>query len=363
MIVLGIETSCDETALALVDEGRCLASVMSSQVDIHALFGGVVPELASREHSRLIGPLLDLLIAYSGLAERFWLSIGAVAVSRGPGLLGSLLVGVSFAKALALGRALPLIGVNHLEAHLLVAALESELLFPALGVLVSGGHTNLYRIDNPLDFQPLGRTLDDAAGEAFDKFAKLAGLPYPGGVLLDALAGRGDRLAVEFPRPYTKNDNLDFSFSGLKTAGAAWLAEHPEARFPQGAAPARDRLEQAPQILCDVAASYMLAVADTLKIKARMAHSRFGPACIVLAGGVAASMVVRRAMGELAAELGLPLFIPSPKLCTDNGVMVAWTGLLQAKAGRFHGLDLTAVPRGQAILADYLQTSGVSSAS
>ena len=373
MLVLGVESSCDETALALVSERGELASVMASQVDVHALFGGVVPELASREHARLIGPLLDQLWRTSGLG---WDAVDRIAVTRGPGLLGSLLVGLTFAKALALGRGLPLIGVNHLHAHLLVAGMPpggaqraappdlpraeerarpGRLIFPALGVLVSGGHTHLYRMDGPTALMALGRTLDDAAGEACDKFAKMAGLPYPGGALLDELGRRGRADERLFPRPYTHNENFDFSFSGLKTAGAAWLAAHPGARFPLGDGPARERLDAAPQDLCDAAASYLLAVAETLVIKARRTAALFRPRSLVLAGGVAANSVVRRLFAHLADEWGIPLLVPPPALCTDNGVMVAWNGLLLAREGLYHGLDLSAVPRGRPLPEDWLR--------
>lgn len=189
MLVLGIETSCDDTGLALVDENGLVASVMASQVPIHALFGGVVPELASREHARLIGPLFDRLLQESGKSLQH---IDRIAVTRGPGLLGSLLVGVSFAKTLSLAADIPLIGINHLHAHLLAAGLENEIPFPALGVLVSGGHTHLIRMDSPVDMHVLGKTLDDAAGEACDKFGKMLGLPYPGGMYLDKLGQLGD---------------------------------------------------------------------------------------------------------------------------------------------------------------------------
>ncbi|MCH5277235.1 MAG: tRNA (adenosine(37)-N6)-threonylcarbamoyltransferase complex transferase subunit TsaD [Desulfovibrionaceae bacterium] len=375
MLVLGIESSCDETALALVNDEGELASVMASQVDVHALFGGVVPELASREHARLIGPLLDHLLEKiwrtSGLG---WANVDRIAVTRGPGLLGSLLVGLAFAKALALGRGLPLIGVNHLHAHLLVAGMpprprhsadlppppgQARLEFPALGVLVSGGHTHLYRMDGSTKLLALGRTLDDAAGEACDKFAKMAGLPYPGGALLDALGSRGRADGRLFPRPYTQNENLDFSFSGLKTAGAAWLAAHPDARFSPGDGLAREglprALDAAPQNLCDAAASYLLAVAETLVIKARRAATLFRPRSVVLAGGVAANSVVRRLFAELADEWGIPLLAPPPALCTDNGVMVAWNGLLLAREGLRHGFDLSAVPRGRPLPEDWLR--------
>ncbi len=353
MLILGIESSCDETALALCGDSGTVASVISSQADLHALFGGVVPELASREHARLIGPLLDSLLSKAGLGPDPWDKIDRIAVTRGPGLLGCLLVGVAFAKALAVASDKPLIGVDHLQAHLLAADLEHNLPYPSLGVLISGGHTHLYRMDSPVDMAVLGRTIDDAAGEACDKFAKMAGLPYPGGALLDALGRRGRADKDLFPRPYTHNDNLDFSFSGLKTAGLSWIMNHPEAKFPAGGLPARDRLDMASPELCDAAASFLLAIAETLCIKARRAMSTFAPRSIVVAGGVAANSVVRSAFAALSTETGLPLYIPSPALCGDNAAMVARAGWHMAMAGRCHGLELSAIPRGHAIPQDW----------
>ena len=353
MLVLGIESSCDETALALVDEGGVRASVISSQADIHALFGGVVPELASREHARLIGPLLDSLLEKAALGPDPWKKVDFIAVTRGPGLMGSLLVGVAFAKGLSLAHGIPLIGVDHLQGHLLAAELENDIAWPALGVLISGGHTHLYRMDSPVDMTVLGKTMDDAAGEACDKFAKAAGLPYPGGALLDALGRRGTADPHLFPRPYTHNDNLDFSFSGLKTAGALWLSQHPEAHFPGGDGPAKERLHLASQKLCDAAASYLLAIAETLSIKAVRAMEHFSPKSIVVAGGVAANSVVREEFSRLAEKRGIPLFIPRLALCGDNAVMIAKAGLHMATAGRIHDLSLSTVPRGQTIPQDW----------
>ena len=354
MLVLGVESSCDETALALCDDNGILASVVSSQADLHALFGGVVPELASREHARLIGPLLDDLLHRAGLGDDPWRRIDRIAVTRGPGLLGCLLVGVAFAKSMALAHDIPLIGINHLHAHLLAADLENTLLYPALGVLVSGGHTHLYEMRSPVDMKVLGRTIDDAAGEACDKFAKAAGLPYPGGALLDALGKRGAPDANMFPRPYTHNDNLDFSFSGLKTAGMLWLEKHPEARFPSSDIPARERLDQASQELCGAAASYLAAVSETLAIKAQRAMQGSAPRSIVVAGGVAANSFVRREFAVLAKKNGIPLFIPRPSLCGDNGAMIARAGWHAARAGRCHSLALSAIPRGQPIPEDWI---------
>ena len=353
MLVLGIESSCDETALALVDDNGVRAAVISSQADIHALFGGVVPELASREHARLIGPLLDSLFRQADLGPDPWKVIDRIAVTRGPGLMGSLLVGVAFAKSLAMAHDIPLIGIDHLQGHLLAAELENTIVWPALGVLISGGHTHLYRMDSPVDMTVLGKTIDDAAGEACDKFAKDAGLPYPGGALLDALGKKGHADPHMFPRPYTHNDNLDFSFSGLKTAGALWLSQHPESHFPAGDTPARDRLDQASQQLCDAAASYLLAIADTLVIKACRAMELFRPKSIVVAGGVAANSVVRSEFTRLAEKRHIPLFIPRLALCGDNAVMIAKAGWHMARAGRVHDLSLSAIPRGQTIPQDW----------
>lgn len=356
MLVLGIETSCDDTGLALVDENGLVSSVMASQVPLHALFGGVVPELASREHARLIGPLLDKLLADSG---KKLTDIDRIAVTRGPGLLGSLLVGVAFAKSLSLAADIPLIGVNHLHAHLLVAGLENNLSFPALGVLVSGGHTHLIQMNSPVDMKVWGKTLDDAAGEACDKFGKMLGLPYPGGMYLDKLGQLGKIDKNCFPRPYTKNENYDFSFSGMKTAASLWLEQHPDALLslpPLGQNYSEDFFEKASEEAKNAAASYLYAIADTLVIKAKRVLKEFAPKCIVVAGGVAANSFVRRQLAIFADENHLPLYIPKPKFCSDNGIMVAYAGLLLAKMGLCHDENLTAIARGKPIPHDYLQT-------
>ena len=362
MLVLGIESSCDDTGLALIDDTGIVASVMASQIPVHALFGGVVPELASREHARLIGPLLDKLWTDS---SKKLLDVDYIAVTRGPGLLGSLLVGVAFAKALAFGANKPLIGINHLHAHLLVACLENEVEFPALGLLVSGGHTHLIQMNSPIDMVVLGKTLDDAAGEACDKFGKVIGLPYPGGAYLDKLGQLGTVNKKLFPRPYIRNQNLDFSFSGMKTAGSAWFSTHPEAAltlldFDENYSD--EFFQNAPQITKDGAASYLDAIADTLKIKAEralvMMQAQNTPAkSIIVAGGVAANSFVRQTMSDFAKNKRIPLFIPRTALCADNGVMIAYTGLLLARLGLSHGFDLTAIARGKPIPFDYISTA------
>lgn len=358
MLVLGIESSCDETALALVRGGRLLGQSLSSQVDVHALFGGVVPELASREHGRSIGPLYDRLMQKCGVRPE---EIDGVAVARGPGLLGSLLVGVAFAKALAEGLAKPIVGVNHLHAHVLAAALEQPLEFPALALLISGGHTHLYLVRSPLDFVLLGRSLDDAAGEALDKFGKMLGLPYPAGRYIDEFGQNelGQSLDADvklFPRPYLDNDNLDFSFSGLKTAALNLLKERPELRFLPGPALPEGK---AGLTLKEYCAAYAQTVALTLAEKTRRALGRMAEEGValkglILAGGVAANSRVRTEMSALVGAAGLPLVAPSPALCTDNAAMIACAGEFLFKAGYSHPLSFAAVPRGQAVPQDYV---------
>lgn len=357
MLVLGVETSCDETGVALVRHGSFLAESLASQTDIHAVFGGVVPEIASREHQRMLPLLFAELLAKTGVSAG---EIDAIAVARGPGLLGSLLVGLSFAKGLCLATGAELVGVDHLHAHLLAPGLETELRFPALGLLVSGGHTHIYRMNGPTDFRLLGRTLDDAAGEAFDKVAKLLNLPYPGGRYLDDLSRGVDPDPKMFPLAYVHNDNLDFSFSGLKTAVAEYLSKRlhlayavmPDARTlqEQGAL----ALAPHPQELALVAASFNRAVAETLRIKVERALAlESGLASLVVAGGVAANSHVREAMRLVASAHGLSLCLPRPALCTDNAAMIAHAGGLALDMGYRHGLELESIPRGRAVPCDW----------
>jgi N6-L-threonylcarbamoyladenine synthase len=348
MLCLGIETSCDDTAVALVRDFRLERALAAHQDDVHTLFGGVVPELASREHYRRIGPLYDSLLALLPEAGR----PDVIAVSRGPGLLGSLLVGLAFAKGLALANGAALVGVNHLHAHLLAGGLEHAILYPCLGLLVSGGHTLLCRMQSPQNFEILGRTLDDAAGEAFDKIAKMLGGPYPGGCFIEQ-AGKGGAVQPRlFIKPYLNNENLDFSFSGLKTAAAAILAARAELRFESGQLPG-----DASQAQRDFCASLMYSIAQTLKIKFERALAREraqgrAVASLTVAGGVAANSVLRSAMREMADAAGLPFVLPSVGLCTDNAAMVAYCGSLLHAEGLYHDLSLSAVARGQAIPDD-----------
>ncbi len=357
MICLGIESSCDETALGLVQDGKLLDSILATQVELHALFGGVVPELASREHYRFIGRLYDTLLARNSLTGQ---DIDYIAVSRGPGLLGALLVGVAFAKGLAFASQKPLIGINHLHAHLLAVGLEEHIDFPALGVLVSGGHTHIYRMDNENSMLLLGKTLDDAAGEAFDKVAKILGLPYPGGKILDELAKLGtkeEKGKKLFPRPYLDNDNLDFSFSGLKTAASLYIAQHPKL-IQQITNLSKQALTEhnTSSELCHMCAAFVSAIVDTLCIKTNRALERNKDIkTIILAGGVAANSQLRCAMHELATQNSVHLMVPSPALCTDNGAMVAYAGWLYAQQGLHNTLDFETIPRGKPIPQDYIQ--------
>ena len=305
-IVLGIETSCDETAAAVVvGASSVLSSVVSSQVDLHARYGGVVPEVASRAHVELLTPVVAQAVIESGLADH---EIEAVAATTGPGLIGSLLVGVSAAKVLALVWDIPFVAVNHLEAHLYAAFLEEpELELPLVVLLVSGGHTMLIQMVDHGDYTVLGTTLDDAAGEAFDKVARYLGLGYPGGPAIDALAIEGDAAAVSFPRAML-NDGLDFSFSGIKTAVVNHVRKHPEVET------------------ADVAASFQEAVVDVLTHKARLAAQQVRAKGLCLAGGVAANSRLRERLLDVCVEDGLAAFLPSPAMCTDNAAMVAAAG-------------------------------------
>ncbi len=363
MICLGIESSCDETALAVVQDGRLLASTLATQVEMHALFGGVVPELASREHYRFMGPLYDTVLQKAEISPQ---DVDVYAVSRGPGLLGALLVGVGFAKGLALASNKPVLGINHLHAHLLAVGLEQELRFPALGVLVSGGHTHLYKIRSADDFEVLGRTLDDAAGEAFDKVGKVLGLAYPAGRVFDALSQRGYECITAadkklFPRPYLGNDTLDFSFSGLKTAATQYIAKHPDLATSLKDIPMADTAKVdavmgcASHELCRMCAAFTEAVVDTLCLKSAKALQKHPDIkSIIMAGGVAANSHLRKGMQKLAEKKALQLLVPSPALCTDNAAMVAYCGWLYGQKGLYHPLDFESFARGQVVPENWL---------
>ncbi len=304
--ILGIETSCDETAAAVVAGGtRVLSSVVSSQVDLHARFGGVVPEIASRAHVELLTPVVAEALVEAGIDGD---GVDAVAATVGPGLVGSLLVGVSAAKALALVWDVPFVAVNHLEAHLYAAFLEEpDLELPLVVLLVSGGHTMLIAMEDHGRYRLLGQTLDDAAGEAFDKVARYLGLGYPGGPAIDRLGATGDATAIDFPRGML-DAGLDFSFSGLKTAVINHVRKHPDSDT------------------ADVAASFQEAVVDVLVAKARRAAAEVGAKGLCLGGGVAANSRLRERFLDVCEEDGLRGFLPSRSLCTDNAAMVAAAG-------------------------------------
>ncbi len=308
--VLGIETSCDETAAAVVvDGGLIRSSVVSSQVDLHARYGGVVPELAGRAHVARFNPVVTEALEQAGLGPvGDGPPVDAVAATCGPGLIGSLLVGLSGAKALARAWEVPFVGVNHLEAHLFAPLLEErDLRWPLVVLLVSGGHTLLIEMGGPGDYRLLGQTLDDAAGEAYDKVARYLGLGYPGGPAIDRIAGQGDPEAFAFPRALS-GESYDFSFSGLKTSVVRTVERHPEAEA------------------ADVAASFQAAVVDVLVAKTERAVRALGAAGVCLAGGVAANSLLRTRMAEAAAGAGVPCYLPSRAMCTDNAAMVAAAG-------------------------------------
>lgn len=302
-VILGIETSCDETAAAVVVGGHEVrSSVVSSQIDLHARFGGVVPEVASRAHVEQIVPVIVEALGEAGIEGR---EVDAVAATYGPGLIGALLVGVSAAKALALVWDVPFVAVNHLEGHLVASFLEEpDLELPLVVLLVSGGHTMLVALETPTEYRVLGATLDDAAGEAFDKVARYLGLGYPGGPAIDKLSSEGDPKAIRFPRAM-RGDSLDFSFSGLKTSVVNHVRKHPEVRT------------------ADVAASFQAAAVDVLVDKARRAAAQIGAKGICIGGGVAANSLLRDRIAAACAEDGLRAFLPSRDLCTDNAAMIA----------------------------------------
>jgi N6-L-threonylcarbamoyladenine synthase len=326
--VLGIETSCDETGVAIHDSQRgLLAQALYSQIELHAQYGGVVPELASRDHVRKLLPLIRQTLAEAGLSLG---DLGGVAYTAGPGLVGALLVGAATGRALAWALDVPAIGVHHMEGHLLAPLLDPDPPAPPfVALLVSGGHTQLVDVQGIGDYRLLGETLDDAAGEAFDKTAKLMGLPYPGGPQLAALAERGRAGVFTFSRPMTDRPGLDFSFSGLKTQVML----------------AFERSDRSEQTRADIAVAFQDAVADTLAIKCERALKQGNARTLVVAGGVGANRRLRARLLALGERLRVRVCFPPPELCTDNGAMIAFAGALRLAAGASEPLAITVRPR------------------
>ncbi|MGE4560119.1 MAG: tRNA (adenosine(37)-N6)-threonylcarbamoyltransferase complex transferase subunit TsaD [Desulfobulbus sp.] len=330
MLILAIESSCDDTAAAVLEpEHRVRSSIISSQNEIHARFGGIVPELASRCHIEMIRPVVDAALSQAGVTLE---EIDLIAATQGPGLVGSLLVGFTFAKALALVRDLPCVGVDHMAGHLLSCLLEERRpAFPFTALIVSGGNTSLFAVDSPLRFTRLGRTRDDAAGEAFDKVAKLLGLGYPGGPVVSRLAGEGNPAAIRFPRARLGEQSLDFSFSGLKTSVASYVENQRRAGQPPA--------------INDICASFQEAVVDVLVDKTMEAAHQTGHRRVVIGGGVAANPRLRERLAERCDARGLELFMPSIGYCTDNAAMIGVAGYYRFLAGQMVEADSDAYSR------------------
>jgi N6-L-threonylcarbamoyladenine synthase len=322
MIILGVETSCDETAAAVVVDGKkILSSVISSQIDVHHPYGGVVPELASRKHIEAIVPVVNTALSDAGIDSK---ALGAVAVTRGPGLVGALLVGFCFAKAFAFALDVPWVGINHLEGHINSVFLESDPPpFPFVALLASGGHTSIYHVTSHTRYELMGQTRDDAAGEAFDKVAKMLDLGYPGGAVIDRLAKKGDPENISFPRSFIDKSTFDFSFSGLKTAVRRYIQTHKD-----------DDLRQIP----DIVAGFQEAVVDVLSYK--IVHAAMAKGCdhVAVVGGVAANNRLREKIRHDAERKGLTVHIPSAELCGDNAAMIAGIGYHYLKSGVVSGL-------------------------
>jgi N6-L-threonylcarbamoyladenine synthase len=327
MLVLALESSCDETSAAVVRDGHeVLSNLIASQVELHAVYGGVVPELASRRHLEAIGPLVTEALHVAGVRQD---QLDGVVVTRGPGLIGALLVGLSFAKAYAYALEIPLIGVHHIEGHILAVQLERQVEYPFLALAVSGGHTHIYRVDGIGSYTLIGRTVDDAAGEAFDKVAKMLGLAYPGGPLIDKLAQTNDDGGIVFPRALLKKDTYDFSFSGVKTA----VLNHLQ----------RLGMPSTEEQIAQVACAFQTAAVDVLTQKVLRAAREYDLERIVVAGGVACNSGLRRAFTDLTEGTPINVYFPSPKLCADNAAMLAVAGNHYLEQGRRSALDLNAV--------------------
>ncbi|MFY9270371.1 MAG: tRNA (adenosine(37)-N6)-threonylcarbamoyltransferase complex transferase subunit TsaD [Candidatus Manganitrophaceae bacterium] len=331
MTILGIETSCDETAVAVLGEdGLILADLLSSQIDLHRKYGGVVPELACRRHIEAVGPLIREALEESNCS---YSGLDAVAVTIGPGLIGALLVGVSLAKSLAYSLRIPLLAVHHLEGHISAAFIEHpQIDFPAVALVVSGGHTNLYYMPEKGKYRLIGKTIDDAAGEVLDKGARMLGYPYPGGPVIDRLAGDGDPDRIPFPRPYRFSPDFDFSFSGLKTALRQTLfriGQKPDEFLP---------------LHPDIAAGYQAAIVDLLTEKTFAAAVSKNVKSVLLVGGVAANRLLRKRFLSEGKRLGIAVYIPSARFCTDNAAMIAMAGLSHLEKNQTAPLTLNPKP-------------------
>jgi N6-L-threonylcarbamoyladenine synthase len=332
LLILSIETSCDETAVAVLENGKhLLADLISSQIDLHKKYGGVVPELACRRHIEVVDPLIREALEKSG---RTFKDLNAIAVTVGPGLIGALLVGVSLAKALSYALKVPLLPVHHLEGHIASALIEHpDILFPSVALVVSGGHTNLYYLSRLGDYRLLGKTIDDAAGEVLDKGARMLGYGYPGGPIIDRLAQSGNPERVPFPRLYRSSVNYDFSFSGLKTSLMQTLSRlNLNAEGDSG-------------IYADIAAGYQAAVVNSLVEKTFLAVEKEKAKSVILVGGVAANSLLRRQIREGCEHLGIPSYIPSTRYCTDNGAMIAMAGMIRFESGVIASMDLSPQPK------------------
>ena len=333
MKILGIETSCDETGVAIFDEEKGLiANQLYSQIEMHADYGGVVPELASRDHIRKTLPLIDAALKEASLTAK---DIDGIAYTAGPGLVGALLVGATIARSLAYAWQVPALGVHHMEGHLLAPMLEDNPPpFPFVALLISGGHTQLVKVDGVGQYELLGESIDDAAGEAFDKTGKLLGLDYPAGVAVSKLAEQGTPNRFIFPRPMTDRPGLDFSFSGLKTFAANTINANLNAE---------GKLDE--QTRCDIAHAFQQAVVDTIIIKCKRALQQTGYKRLVMAGGVSANKQLRVDLAEMMKNLKREVFYPRPQFCTDNGAMIAYTGFLRLKHGEHTDLSVSVKPR------------------
>jgi N6-L-threonylcarbamoyladenine synthase len=332
MTILGIETSCDETSAAVVRDGKLLSNVTTVQL-VHSTYGGVVPEFASRAHQQLIVPMVDESLSQANVGKE---DLNAIAAVYGPGLIGSILVGLSFGKAMAFGLGVPFIGVNHMEGHIFSNLIEDpKPAFPFMNLTVSGGHTQLVLVKKPFDYEILGETIDDAAGEAFDKVAKMLDIGYPGGPQVDKFAAVGNPKAVEFPRSYLDEGSFDFSFSGLKTSVLYYLKR-------SGFKDPNTNLGE--KFIADVCASFQASVVEVLVHKLISAAQKFSVRDIAIAGGVSANAGLRQKVAEAAKKNGLRLYIPKFEYCTDNGAMVAMVGYYRMLEGYRADLELTAEP-------------------